>query len=137
MCVHPSLRLRDKRLGAVVLRQLKSEAMAEAEKLKAETDLYETSKTSEANLIKAQNEATATERMAVAEGVAAPHVDARKQFETKQKQMDVWTALSRNPVRHPRRRHVHDRRRPRSHIVGPLSPLSPSHGLFRGQTRLA
>jgi len=79
------------------LTQLKSEAMAEAEKLKAETDLYETSKTSEANLIKAQNEATATERMAVAEGVAAPHVDARKQFETKQKQMDVWTALSRNP----------------------------------------
>ena len=26
---------------------------------------------------------------------------------------------------------------PRSHTVGPLSPLSPSHGLFRGQTRLA
>ena len=25
----------------------------------------------------------------------------------------------------------------RAHTVGPLSPLSPSHGLFRGQTRLA
>ena len=25
----------------------------------------------------------------------------------------------------------------RSHTVGPLSPQSPSHGLFRGQTRLA
>ena len=25
----------------------------------------------------------------------------------------------------------------RSHTVDPLSPLSPSHGLFRGQTRLA
>ena len=34
--------------------------------------------------------------MAKAEGVAAPYVDARKQFETKQKQMNVWTALSRN-----------------------------------------
>ena len=27
--------------------------------------------------------------------------------------------------------------RARSHTVGPLSPLSPSHGLFRGETRLA
>ena len=25
----------------------------------------------------------------------------------------------------------------RSHTVGPLSPLSPSHGPFRGYTRLA
>lgn len=78
------------------LTQLKSEAVAEAEKLKAETDLYEASKTSEANFVKAQNEGKATEAMAKAEGVAAPYVDARKQFETKQKQMDVWTALSRN-----------------------------------------
>ena len=30
----------------------------------------------------------------------------------------------------------HEGRGARSHTVGPLSPLSPSHGLFRGYTRL-
>ena len=35
--------------------------------------------------------------MAKAEGVAAPYVEARKQFETKQKQMAVWEKLSKNP----------------------------------------
>merc|ERR1712196_554387 len=70
---------------------------ATAEKTKAETDLYEASKLSEANLQKAKNEGAASELMAKAEGVAAPYVEARKQFETKQKQMAVWEKLSKNP----------------------------------------
>ena len=34
--------------------------------------------------------------MAKAEGVAAPYVEARKQFETRQKQMKVWASLAQN-----------------------------------------
>lgn len=34
--------------------------------------------------------------MAKAEGVAAPYVEARKQFETRQKQMKVWEGLAQN-----------------------------------------
>ena len=34
--------------------------------------------------------------MAKAEGVAAPYVEARKQFETRQKQMKVWESLAKN-----------------------------------------
>lgn len=34
--------------------------------------------------------------MAKAEGVAAPYVEARKQYETRHKQMKVWSALAGN-----------------------------------------
>merc|ERR1712159_791806 len=65
------------------LTQLRSEAQADAERMKAETELFESTKLSEANLARA-------------EGVAAPYVEARKQFETRQKQMKVWEGLAQN-----------------------------------------
>ena len=64
--------------------------------MKAETDVFEQATLSEANLKAAQNDAKAVELMAKAEGVAAPYVEARKQFETRQKQMEVWTSLAGN-----------------------------------------
>jgi hypothetical protein len=78
------------------LTQLRSEAQAEAERIKAETELFESTKLSEANLTRAQNEGSAAELMAKAEGVAAPYVEARKQFETRKKQMKVWEGLAQN-----------------------------------------
>ena len=51
---------------------------------------------SAARLTAARNEAASQELMAKAEGVAAPYVEARKQFETRQKQMKVW-GVARNP----------------------------------------
>ena len=64
--------------------------------LKAETDLYEQETVSAARLTAARNEAASQELMAKAEGVAAPYVEARKQFETRQKQMKVWASLAQN-----------------------------------------
>ena len=78
------------------LTQLRSEAQADAERMKAETELFESTKLSEANLARAQNEGSAAELMAKAEGVAAPYVEARKQLETRQKQMKVWEGLAQN-----------------------------------------
>jgi len=57
---------------------------------------YEAQKMSEAKLQATKNAAKASELMAKAEGVAAPKVEARKQFETRQKQMLVWKGLARN-----------------------------------------
>ena len=54
-------------------------------------------KLSEANLMATKNIAQSAELMAKAEGVAAPYVEARKQFETRNKQMKVWDALAKNP----------------------------------------
>jgi len=79
-----------------VLTELAAEARAKAENLKAETDLYEATKMSEAELQATRNKSKASELMAKAEGVAAPMVEARKQFETRQKQMEVWKGLARN-----------------------------------------
>merc|ERR1719421_2421862 len=76
---------------------MNAKAVAEAQKLKSETDLYEATKRSEAALTATKNKAAASELMAKAEGVSAPYLEARKQFETRQKQMAVWTALSKNP----------------------------------------
>merc|ERR1712106_848199 len=59
-------------------------------------ELFESMKLSEANLTRAQNEGSAAELMAKAEGVAAPYVEARKQFETRKKQMKVWEGLAQN-----------------------------------------
>jgi len=81
---------------AAVLAKKKSEANKEAQQLKAETDLFESQRTSEAKLEAARNEAKAVELMAKAEGVAAPMVEARKQYETKLKQMKVWSSLAKN-----------------------------------------
>ena len=53
-------------------------------------------KLSEARLQATRNIAQCAELMAKAEGVAAPYVEARKQFETRQKQMKVWESLARN-----------------------------------------
>jgi len=78
------------------LTQLSSEARASADNIKAETDLYEATKISEAELQATRNKSKASELMAKAEGVAAPMVEARKQFETRQKQMEVWKGLARN-----------------------------------------
>ena len=73
-----------------VLKDLHARAVSEAAQLKAETDLYEQETVSAARLTAARNEAASQELMAKAEGVAAPYVEARKQFETRQKQMKVW-----------------------------------------------
>jgi len=79
-----------------VLADKRVKAEQEAARVKAETDVFEQSKLSEANLKAAQNGAQAVELMAKAEGVAAPYVEARKQFETRKKQMEVWESLSGN-----------------------------------------
>jgi len=79
-----------------VLTELNSQASADAARLAAETDLYEATKASEAGLVATRNHAKANELMAKAEGVAAPFVEARKQFETRQKQMQVWKGLAAN-----------------------------------------
>ena len=59
-------------------------------------DVFEMDKLSEARLQATRNIAQCAELMAKAEGVAAPYVEARKQFETRQKQMKVWESLARN-----------------------------------------
>merc|ERR1719198_104656 len=79
-----------------VITELHAKANAEAQVNKANTDLYEATKLSEAELTATQHHAKAEELMAKAEGVAAPYVEARKQFETRQKQMQVWKSLSKN-----------------------------------------
>ena len=79
-----------------VLKDLHARAVSEAAQLKAETDLYEQETLSAARLTAARNEAASQELMAKAEGVAAPYVEARKQFETRQKQMKVWASLAQN-----------------------------------------
>jgi hypothetical protein len=58
--------------------------------------LFEEEKLSEARLTATRNIASAAEGMAKAEGVAAPYVEARKQFETRHKQMKVWESLAAN-----------------------------------------
>jgi len=79
-----------------VITELHSKATAEAEVNKANADLYEVTKLSEADLTATKHQANAAELMAKAEGVAAPYIEARKQFETRQKQMEVWRALATN-----------------------------------------
>jgi len=79
-----------------MLSDMRAKANAEAQRLKAETDLFEEEKISEARLGATRNEAAAAELMAKAEGVAAPYVEARKQYETRKKQMEVWKALAKN-----------------------------------------
>merc|ERR1712118_471623 len=63
---------------AKVLSDMKAKANSEAQKLSAETDMFEEEKLSEAKLEAARNYAASSEMMAKAEGVAAPHVEARK-----------------------------------------------------------
>lgn len=92
-------------LEATKLRQRKDAVLAEkiaqatkhASEVKAATDVFEQSRMSEARLTATRNRAKEVELMANAEGVAAPCVEARKQFETRQKQLRVWDALAKNP----------------------------------------
>jgi len=78
------------------LSETNANAVSYSEQLKAQTDLYVRTKLSEASLTAARNRAQSTELLAKAEGVAAPYVEARKQFETRQKQIEVWSALASN-----------------------------------------
>jgi len=79
-----------------VITKLHSEATATAAQTKAESNKYEASVISGAKLQATRNEASAKELMAKAEGVSAPYVEARKQFETRQKQIAVWRAMAGN-----------------------------------------
>jgi len=79
-----------------LITKLHSEAVAKAKQLQAEADKYEVKVVSGAKLQATKNQAAATELMAKAEGVAAPFVEARKQFETRMKQINVWKALAAN-----------------------------------------
>merc|ERR1712185_791430 len=72
------------------------EATKHASEVKAGTDVFEQTRMSEARLTATRNKAKMVELMANAEGVAAPYVEARKQFETRQKQLQVWNALANN-----------------------------------------
>jgi len=81
---------------AKVLMEKEAQAKSDAFKLKAETDKLEVERMSEAKLQFTKNVAKASEEMAKAEGVAAPYVEARKQFETRQKGMKVWRSLAAN-----------------------------------------
>ena len=58
-----------------------------------EQDVFEEERLSEARLQATRNIAHISEEMARAEGVAAPYVEAKKQFETRQKQMKVWSEI--------------------------------------------
>merc|ERR550514_2309049 len=80
-----------------VLTELNAKAVAEAQELKARTDVYEQTKLSEARLAAARNEAQAAELLAKAEGVSAPYLDASKSYETRKKQIAVWGTLASNP----------------------------------------
>jgi len=79
-----------------VLSEKRAQAHKFASELKASTDVFEQTRMSEARLNATRNRAKEVELMANAEGVAAPYVEARKQFETRQKQLKVWTALAKN-----------------------------------------
>ena len=79
-----------------VLTEMKAKAQAEAQKMKSETDVFEEERLSEARLQATRNVAQISESMAKAEGVAAPYVEARKQFETRHKQMKIWEKLAAN-----------------------------------------
>jgi len=79
-----------------VMTDVKARANADANKMKAETDVFEEERISEARLQATRNIANASESMAKAEGVAAAGFEARKQFETRHKQMKVWEALAAN-----------------------------------------
>jgi len=79
-----------------LITKLHSEAVAKATQTKAEADKYEVTEVSKAELQGTRNRGAAKELMAKAEGVSAPYVEARKQFETRQKQINVWKALARN-----------------------------------------
>jgi len=79
-----------------VLSDKKVKAEKDAASMQAETEVFEMSTLSGAKLTAAQNEARSAELMAKAEGVAAPYVEARKQYETRQKQMEVWDKLATN-----------------------------------------
>jgi len=102
--VHLQEIIADGELAVTKLRQQKdlllSEKIAQASKdaaqMKAETDVFEQTRMSEARLTATRNHAKEVEQMAQAEGVAAPYVEARKQFETRQKQLKVWEALAKN-----------------------------------------
>jgi len=79
-----------------LITKLHSEAVAKAEQLKAEADKYCVSVKSGAELQATRNQAEAKTLMAKAEGVSAPYVEARKQYETRQKQIAVWKAMAAN-----------------------------------------
>jgi len=81
---------------AAVLSDSKAKANREAQQIKADTDVFEQEKLSEATLTATKNIAQASELFAKAEGVAAPYVEARKQFETRHKQIKIWESLAKN-----------------------------------------
>lgn len=76
--------------------KMHSEAVAKGAQVAAEADKYSVSVVSGADLQATRNRGAAKELMAKAEGVAAPYVEARKQFETRHKQIKVWRALASN-----------------------------------------
>ena len=76
-----------------VLTDKRAKATSEAQQTKAATDVFEQEELSKAELQATRNKAQAAELMAKAEGVAAPYVEAKKQFETRQKQMKVWSEI--------------------------------------------
>jgi len=79
-----------------LITKLHSEAVASADQLKAEAQKYDVSTSSGADLQATRNRAAAKEVLAKAEGVSAPYVEARKQYETRMKQIQVWKKLSEN-----------------------------------------
>jgi len=81
---------------AAVMSDKIAQATKDASEVKAATDVFEQTRMSEARLTATRNRAQMVELMANAEGVAAPYVEARKQFETRQKQLQVWNALANN-----------------------------------------
>lgn len=79
-----------------LITKLHSEAVATSSQLKAEADKYQATIISGAELQATRNRGAAKELMAKAEGIAAPYVEARKQFETRHKQIQVWKQLAAN-----------------------------------------
>ncbi|KAL3915177.1 MAG: hypothetical protein SGPRY_007342 [Prymnesium sp.] len=79
-----------------LLAKLHAEALATGDQIKAEASKHEATVISAAELQAARNQGSAKELMAKAEGISAPYVEARKQYETRMRQIKVWRSLAAN-----------------------------------------
>lgn len=73
-----------------------TEARREAAEIEANTNLEVQTMLAEAQLEKTRNEAKAEQLLAKAEGTIAPWIEKKKEFETKQKMLEVFEKLSGN-----------------------------------------
>ena len=81
----------------VTLAKIKSEGVAESEKVRIESDTYVLEKRAEAKRIVATNNAKGLDMTAKAESFAAKALMARRTYEAKMRQLQTMRALGNNP----------------------------------------